>query len=135
MTLATPLLCEEGSYEWQYIAGHYFVATGRGVSAVRLHLSIDAKDAFQKKRQHGYAILLRQQHIGCVELLYVVWAVVRGEGNPCQYYLGSTGLKGFEYLVEVGSSVFDAQSAEAIIAAKLYDDDRWLHAYDTVHSL
>jgi hypothetical protein len=49
--------------------------------------------------------------------------------------MGSAGLKGADDGVEVGPGIFDAQTAEAIVAAKLNDDDGGFQDKDVVEAV
>src|SRR5438309_10028683 len=70
-----------------------------------------------------------------IELPDVIGNVVWGEGDSGQDDPGSSGLEGAEDLVEIGAGVFDAEAAEAVVAAELYDDDGGLHGDDAVDAL
>ena len=65
-----------------------------------------------------------------VELLDVVGAVVGWEGDAGEDDFGSAGFEGWDDVVEVGAGVFDAEAAEAVVAAELDDDDGGLKGED-----
>ena len=68
-------------------------------------------------------VLLREGGIHGVEFFDVVGAVVGGEGDAGEDYLGAALLELIDDAGEVGLSLLDGQAAEAVVATELYDDD------------
>ena len=80
-------------------------------------------------------IFWRRKRVGVVELLDIVGAVVRGQGDADEDDHGAAGPESGDDLVEICAGVFDAQAAETVVAAELNDDDRRLHGDDVVDAL
>jgi len=110
--------------------GHHLVALGCGVGSVVLHHAVNSIDVLEEEGKQGDVVLLGEQGVGLVELADVVGAVVGREGDAGEDDFGSAGLEGGDDLVEVGAGVFDAEAAQAVIAAELDDDDGGLHGND-----
>ena len=110
--------------------GYYLVTLGGGVGAVSLHHAVYSVDSLEKEGEQGDVVLLGEQGVGFVELADVVGAVVRWEGDAGEDDFGSAGVQGRDDFVEVGAGVFDAQAAQAVVAAELDDDDGGLHGDD-----
>ena len=110
--------------------GDDLISPGGSVGAVVLHHAVYSIDSFEKEGEQGDVVLLREQGVGLVELADVVGAVVGREGDAGEDDFGSAGLEGGDDLVEVSAGVFDTEAAEAVVAAKLDDDDGRLHGDD-----
>ena len=102
------------------------------MGVVGLHHAVYAVDVFEEEREQGRVVLFRQQHVGLVELPDVIGPVVGRKGDACEHDLCAAGLEGADDLVEIGACVFNAETAETVIATELYDDDCRLQGDDAV---
>lgn len=117
------------------VLGDELVAAGGGVGAVGLHHAVDAVDALKEEGEEGDGIFFGEEGVGGLELLDVVGAVVGGEGDAGEGDLGAGGFEAGEDLVEVGAGIFDAQAAEAVVAAELNDDDGGVEGEDALDAV
>jgi len=113
------LLLQERGDEGEDVLCDDLVSGGGGVGIIFLHHAGDAEDAFEKKGQHGDTILFGEQGVGCVEACDVVGAVVGWERDAGEDDGDFAGFEGGYDLIEIGAGVFDAQAAEAVVAAEL----------------
>lgn len=90
---------------------------------VALHHAVDAEDSSEKKGQQRDVVFSCQEDVGLIELLDVIGTVVRRKSDTREDDLCSTGFEGGKYLVEVRASVFNAETSQAVVAAKLNDND------------
>ena len=110
-----------GCYEWEDVGGDYLVAGGGGVGAVALHHAGDSVDVLEEEGEERSFVFGGEQRVGGVELLDVVGAVVGRESDAGEDYFCAGGFEGGDDVVEVGAGVFDAETAEAVVAAELND--------------
>lgn len=129
------MLFEEWGDEVENVLGDDLVAAGGGVGAVGLHHAIDAEDALEEEGEEGDVVFMGEQGVGGLELLDVVGAVVGWEGNAGEGDFGAGGFEAGEDLVEVAAGVFDAEAAEAVVAAELDDDDGGVEGEDAVDAV
>ena len=108
---ATALSLQQGKNDGNDVAGDDLVAPGGGVDVVVLHHSRYAVDVLQQEGKHGDVVLGGEQRVCLVELVDVVRAVVRREGDAGKRDLDAGTLEGADDLVEVGTSVLDGQAA------------------------
>ena len=74
--------------------------------------------------------MLREQCVGLVELLNVVRAVVGREGDAGENDLCAGVLERADNLVQIGAGVFNAQPAQAVVAAEFDDSDGGVESED-----
>jgi len=129
------LLFEQWSDEVEDVLGDDLVAAGGGVGAVGLHHAVDAEDALEEEGEEGDAVFVGEQGVGGLELLDVVGAVVGGEGDAGEGDPGAGGFEAGEDGVEVAAGVFDAEAAEAVVAAELDDDDGGVEGEDAIDAV
>ena len=105
------------------------------MGSVFLHHAGDSEDALEKKRQQRDAVFFCKQGVGCVEACDVVGAVVGWERDAGEDDGDFAGFEGGYDLIEIGAGVFDAQAAEAVVAAELDDDDGGLQGDDAIDAV
>ena len=128
------LLLQERGDEGEDVLCDDPVSGGGGVGSVFLHHAGDSEDALEKKRQQRDAVFFCKQGVGCVEAGDVVGAVVGRERDACEDDGDLAGFEGGYDLIQIGAGVFDAQAAEAVVAAEL-DDDGGLHGDDSIEAV
>ena len=99
------------------------VACGGGVSFIALHHAGHAVDVLQQEGKHGDVVFVRDLRVIVVELLDIIRTVVGGQGDAGESDLGARLLQGGDDLVEVVAGIADRQTAQAIVASELYDDE------------
>ena len=122
-------------YQTEDISGYDLVSACGGVGSVLLHHAIDAVDALEEEGKKGDGVLFREQGVGLLELVDVVGAVVGREGDSGESDLCAAGLEAREEGIEIGSCVLDAQTAEAVVAAELDDDEGGVEGDDVVDAI
>ena len=114
------------------------VALRGGVGGVVLHVPGDAVDVFEEEGDEGDVVLLREGGVHGVEFLDVVGAVVGGERDAGENDFGAVRLELRDDAGEVGLGLLEGQTAKAVIAAELDDDDLRMsgdHASDAIEAV
>ena len=115
------LLLQQREEVGEDVAGDDLVAFGGGVGTVGLHHAVYAVDVLEEEGQDGDVELVGDGGVVGGELLDVVGAVVRRQGDAGEDDLDAAGLEGLDDLGEVVVGGLRLETAESVVAAKLDD--------------